>query len=94
MSTSSQPVAGADAPYLSLRALAAYTSLSERLLRSLLRAADHPLPCYRVGGRVLVRRSDFDRWIDVYREPTTSADEIVDRLLVKLDAPRKRSHAR
>lgn len=87
-------VATAWDPYLSLRALAAYSSLSERMLRSFLTAADHPLPHHRVGGRVLVRRSDFDTWITVYREPATSADDAVARLVAGLDAPRKRPHDR
>jgi hypothetical protein len=73
-------------PYLSLRDLASYSSLSERLLRSFLTAPSDPLPHFRVGGRVLVRRSDFDRWIEVYREPTTDdADAIATRMLAGLD---------
>ena len=39
---------------LSLKALAAYSSLSERMLRAFLRDPDRPLPHYRVGGRVLL----------------------------------------
>lgn len=81
-------------PFFSLRALASYSSLSERMLRSFLRAPDHPLPHYRIGGRVVVRRSDFDRWVTVYREPATTADHVVSRLLADLDDPRKRPHAR
>lgn len=71
-------------PYLSLRGLAGYSGLSVRLLRSLLRHPIHPLPHYRVGvmggsvplvaggdGRgckVLVRRSEFDRWMATWRQ--------------------------
>lgn len=54
-------------PYLSIKALATYSGLSIRRLRDLLDDPAHPLPCYRVGGRVLVRRSEFDGWIAVYR---------------------------
>jgi hypothetical protein len=46
--------------YLSLRALATYAGLSVRKLRHHLDDPTHPLPCYRVGGKLLVRRSDFD----------------------------------
>lgn len=80
-------------PLLSLKALVAYSSLSERMLRSLLRAKDNPLPHFRVGSRILVRKSDFDRWITIYREPATTADQIVDRLLADLDTARKPTHA-
>jgi hypothetical protein len=27
----------------------------------------HPLPHYRVGGKIVVRRSEFDAWMAVYR---------------------------
>ena len=54
-------------PFLSLRALAEYSGLSVRKLREHLADPAHPLPCYRVGGKVLVRRSEFDAWIAKYR---------------------------
>lgn len=82
-------------PYLSLRALAAYSSLSERLLRSFLSAAEHPLPHYRVGGRVLVKRSDFDAWIQVFRHSEDDeAETIAERILADLDARPRALHAR
>jgi hypothetical protein len=55
-------------PYLSLRALAAYSSCSVRWLRDRLTDPVHPLPCYRLpGGKVLVRRSEADAWLARYR---------------------------
>src|SRR5262249_18508861 len=53
--------------FLPLRALAAYSGLSVRKLRQCLEDPAHPVPCYRVGGKILVRRSEFDAWIAVYR---------------------------
>ena len=55
-------------PYLSLKALSEYSGLSIRTLRGYLTDPAHPLPCYRVCGRVLVRRSEFDQWIARYRQ--------------------------
>jgi hypothetical protein len=55
-------------PYLPLKALADYSGLSVRKLRDYLGDARHPLPCYPVGGKILVRRSDFDTWIAAYRQ--------------------------
>jgi hypothetical protein len=71
-------------PYLSLRGLAGYSGLSVRLLRSMLRHPVCPLPHYRVGvqggrvglvaggngrgSKVLVRRSEFDRWMATWRQ--------------------------
>src|SRR5262249_29976393 len=54
-------------PYLSLRALATYSGLSVRTLRQYLADPAHPLPHHRVGGKVLVRRSEFDAWMAAYR---------------------------
>jgi len=54
-------------PYLSLRALATYSGLSVRTLRQYLADPAHPLPYHRVGGKVLVRRSEFDAWMAAYR---------------------------
>jgi hypothetical protein len=55
-------------PFLSLRALAAYSGLGVRTLRTYLTDITHPLPCYRVGGKILVRRSEFDTWIARHRQ--------------------------
>jgi hypothetical protein len=56
-------------PYLSLRALAAYACCSVRWLRDRLTDPHHPLPCFRLpGGKVLVRRSEFDAWLARYRQ--------------------------
>ena len=50
-------------PYLSLKGLAGYASISRRTLQDLVNDTSDPLPSYRVGGKILVRKSDFDRWI-------------------------------
>ena len=55
-------------PFLSLRALASYSGLSVRKLRDCLDDPAHPLPCYRVGGKILVCRSEFDAWIAAYSQ--------------------------
>lgn len=81
-------------PFLSLRALAAYTSLGERTLRGFLRDPVNPLPHYQVGGRILVRRSDFDSWIEIHREPATSADDLVAKILSGVDGTPEPPHAR
>ena len=70
-------VDAADA-YLPLKALAAYSGLSVRTLRSYQVHRGRPMPYYRVGGRVLVRRSEFDAWMRAFRvEQSTSVDAIV-----------------
>jgi hypothetical protein len=54
-------------PFLSLRALASYACVSVRKLREHLDDPTHPLPHYRVGGKIVVRRSEFDAWMAAYR---------------------------
>lgn len=48
--------------YLTLAALVRYSSLSERTLRRAFTATPALLH-FKLGGRVLVRRSDFDAWL-------------------------------
>jgi hypothetical protein len=56
-------------PYLSLKALATYSSCSVRWLRAQLSDPHAPLPYYRLpGGKILVRRSEFDGWLARYRQ--------------------------
>ena len=55
-------------PFLSLRALANYSCVSVRKLRELLEDSVHPLPHYRLGAKILVRRSEFDAWMTAYRK--------------------------
>ena len=57
-------------PYLSLKALAGYSGISVRTLRGYLDLSpDEALPCYRLpgGGKILVRRSEFDTWLARFR---------------------------
>jgi excisionase family DNA binding protein len=55
-------------PFLTLKALASYSGMSVRKLREYLAASVHPLPYYRVGGKILVRRSEFDTWMASHRQ--------------------------
>ncbi len=60
-------------PYLPLTALANYAGVSVRTLRAYLEQSRDPLPCFRLPGgahgpgKILVRRSDWDRWVERFR---------------------------
>jgi hypothetical protein len=72
-------------PWLSVEALSKYGGLSVRSLRAYLTDPHHPIPHYRmkephvvvtasgkrrtVSGKILVRRSDFDRWMEHFNTP-------------------------
>ncbi len=49
--------------WLSLQGLAAYSALSRRTLQNLINCSQDPLPSYRVGAKILVRRSEYDAWM-------------------------------
>ena len=69
-------------PFLSLKALASYSGLSIRKLRDLLDDPLRPLPYYRIGGKILVRRSEFDAWMAAYRhQGQPCVDQIVSSVL-------------
>ena len=72
-------------PFLSLKVLASYSGLSVRKLREYLIDPAHPLPAYRVGGKILVRRSEFDAWMAAYRrEGAVDVEGIVADILHEL----------
>ena len=68
--------------YLSLKMLAEYSALSVRTLRGYLANSAHPLPCYRIGGKVLVRRSEYDAWARQFRtDGPASLDAFVNEVI-------------
>jgi hypothetical protein len=52
-----------DDGYLDLAGLADYSKLSMRTLQRHLKDPDHPLPCHRVGRRLLFDKREFDAWV-------------------------------
>jgi hypothetical protein len=72
--------------YLPLKALAQYSGLSVRTLRDCLTDPMRPLVHFRVGGKILVRRSDFDTWVSQFRVATKpmGVDAIVDDVVNSL----------
>ena len=79
-----QKVVSAD-HYIPLRELSRYSGLSIRTLRHYLRDPAGPLPHYRVGGKVLVRRSEFDVWAQRFRRASTgSLNLMVDDIMKTL----------
>lgn len=72
--------------YFDLKALATYSSCSVRWLRGRLVDPVHPLPYHRIGGKILVKREDFERWISRYKSipQVNDLDSIVDDVLVQM----------
>jgi excisionase family DNA binding protein len=55
------------AEWMGLKQLTQYANLSERTLRAWIHAPVDPLPAVRVGGKILVRRSELDAWLARHR---------------------------
>lgn len=61
--------------WLGLRQLTEYADISERTLRTWIYSRSDPLPATKVSGKVLVRRVDFDRYLERHRiKPLHSID--------------------
>jgi predicted DNA-binding transcriptional regulator AlpA len=67
--------------YFDLRRLAQYSSFSVRTLRDYLTRTDDPIPCFRIGRKIIVKRSEFDAWIEKHRDRTGNLNALVDDIL-------------
>lgn len=70
--------------WLGIRELTKYASVSDRTLREWMHRENDALPAVRVDGKILVRRSQFDSWLERHRIRPVGAvdvDAIVNGLL-------------
>jgi hypothetical protein len=76
--------------YFDLQALAEYSCCSVRWLRNRLVDQHQPLPHYRVEGKILVKRDEFDRWMAMYRtmQPSTNVAELVESVVCQMHKSR------
>ena len=77
-----------DRGWLSLRELTEYASVSERTLREWLHRSTDALPAVRVDGKILVRKSEFDAWLERHRiqpDAPIDVDGIVNAVLRDMD---------
>jgi excisionase family DNA binding protein len=73
-----------DREWFGLRELKQYASVSERTLRAWIHLSVGALPAVRVDGKILVRRSQFDAWLERHRispAKPVDVDAIVNDLL-------------
>jgi predicted DNA-binding transcriptional regulator AlpA len=79
-------------PFLSLKALATYSGLGVRTLRARLTDPRHPLPCYRIGGKIVVRRSEFDAWVAQFKTVgNPNVEHVVAEVLADLGGLQRRN---
>lgn len=64
--------------YFDLRTLSEQSCMSVRSLRDDLKDPEHPLPCFRKGGKIYVRWSDFVSWMEGFRAHSEDLGKKVD----------------
>jgi len=69
------------ADYLDLRQLSKQLSTAPRTLRAWAKDPILRLPAYRVGGKLLFKWSDVERWIQQFRVKPVDVSEIVTEVL-------------
>lgn len=62
--------------WLGLRRLTEYADVSERTLRGWIHSLADPLPAAQVGGKILVRRQNFDSWLERHKIHSLEGAEI------------------
>ena len=67
--------------WMDLRTLQQYACVSERTLREWIHRAVDPLPAVRVGCKILVRRTELDRWLESHRIEHLDLGCIVDEMI-------------
>ena len=70
-----------DDRYLDIKALSAYSSLSISTIRNYIADDDDPLPSFCIKRKILIKKSEFDRWMERHRTDTKKIDRIVDEVL-------------
>ena len=69
--------------YFDLKGLSVYSALGVGTLRDHIRTGS--LPCFMVKGKILIKRSEFDHWIEKHRlKKKRDINKIVDEVLSNL----------
>ena len=67
--------------WMDLRGCTAYAAISERTLRAWMHAPVDPLPSVQVGRKILVKRTDFDAWLERHKIKPVDVGTTVDEIL-------------
>jgi len=75
--------------YLSVKELSDYSGICVRTLRDMLNTSTNPIPAYRFGGSIKVKRSEFDEWAKSCRLDNNNVNKLVDEVLSDLGLGKK-----
>jgi hypothetical protein len=71
--------------YFDLKGLSAYSSLGVPTIREHIKLLE--LPAFKVKGKLLIKMSEFDKWIEGYRQnKAQDLDSLVDGVMKELKA--------
>lgn len=69
--------------YFDLKGLSVYSAIKIPTLRDHINS--NGLPCFKVRGKILVKKSEFDQWIESFRLNQQQAlDELVEEVMESL----------
>ena len=66
--------------FLDLKQLAQYSTFSDSTLRDYLSNPEQPIPFFRVNRKILIKKSEFDLWMEQFRGKNNDLDHIVDEM--------------
>ena len=66
--------------FLDLKQLAQYSTFSDSTLRDYLSDPERPIPSFKVKRKILVKKSEFDLWMEQFRGENNDLDHIVDEM--------------
>ena len=71
--------------WMDLKTVQQYACVSERTVRDWIHRAENPLPAVQVErGKLLIKRSQFDRWLESYRYEPRDLGRIADEVMKDL----------
>jgi excisionase family DNA binding protein len=71
--------------FMNIKTLSRYSGISVRKIKDLIRHPDYPLPAYKVGGSIKIKKSEFETWLNKFRltpEKSTNVNEIVNDVML------------
>jgi len=66
--------------FLDLKELAQYSTFSDSTLRCYLSDPEKPIPSFRINRKILVKKSEFDLWMEQFRKENNDLERIVDEM--------------
>jgi hypothetical protein len=67
--------------FLDLKQLSLYSTFSDSTLRGYLSDTEKPIPFFRINRKILIKKSEFDLWMEQFRGENNDLDRIVDEVI-------------